>query len=87
MIGPSQPPRFARQLELVWKPFSSLGMGLVGAGVNSFGCFGWRVAVYLCSGIVEVLSTKMLKLLIWYENEWGYSMRCADLVLLMAKSL
>jgi glyceraldehyde 3-phosphate dehydrogenase len=44
------------------------------------------------SGIVDALSTKMigdkmLKLLIWYDNEWGYSMRCADLAALMAKSL
>ena len=44
------------------------------------------------SGIVDGLSTKMigdkmLKLLVWYDNEWGYSVRCADLALLMAKSL
>jgi glyceraldehyde 3-phosphate dehydrogenase len=44
------------------------------------------------SGIVDALSTKMigdkmLKLLVWYDNEWGYSMRCADLAALMAKSL
>ncbi|MEN8098724.1 MAG: type I glyceraldehyde-3-phosphate dehydrogenase, partial [Chloroflexota bacterium] len=44
------------------------------------------------SGIVDALSTKMigdrmLKLLIWYDNEWGYSVRCADLAALMAKSL
>jgi len=44
------------------------------------------------SGIVDALSTKMigdtmLKLLVWYDNEWGYSVRCADLAALMAKSL
>ena len=44
------------------------------------------------SGIVDGLSTKMigdkmLKLLVWYDNEWGYSVRCADLAALMAKSL
>jgi glyceraldehyde 3-phosphate dehydrogenase len=44
------------------------------------------------SGIVDALSTKvigdkMLKVLVWYDNEWGYSMRCADLAALMAKSL
>jgi glyceraldehyde 3-phosphate dehydrogenase len=44
------------------------------------------------SGIVDALSTsmigdRMLKLLIWYDNEWGYSVRCADLAALMAKSL
>jgi glyceraldehyde 3-phosphate dehydrogenase len=44
------------------------------------------------SGIVDGLSTKMigdkmLKLLVWYDNEWGYSVRCADLAALMAESL
>ncbi|MEJ2301107.1 MAG: type I glyceraldehyde-3-phosphate dehydrogenase [Anaerolineales bacterium] len=44
------------------------------------------------SGIVDALSTKMigdhmLKLLVWYDNEWGYSVRCADLAALMAESL
>ena len=44
------------------------------------------------SGIVDGLSTKMigdkmLKLLVWYDNEWGYSVRCADMAALMAKSL
>ncbi|MBN1313834.1 MAG: type I glyceraldehyde-3-phosphate dehydrogenase [Anaerolineales bacterium] len=44
------------------------------------------------SGIVDALSTKvigenLLKLLIWYDNEWGYSVRCADLASLMAKNL
>lgn len=44
------------------------------------------------SGIVDGLSTmvigeNMLKLLIWYDNEWGYSVRCADLAALMASKL
>jgi glyceraldehyde 3-phosphate dehydrogenase len=44
------------------------------------------------SGVVDGLSTaviggKMLKLLVWYDNEWGYSVRCADLAALMAKGL
>jgi glyceraldehyde 3-phosphate dehydrogenase len=44
------------------------------------------------SGIVDGLSTKMigdtmLKLLVWYDNEWGYSVRCADLAALMAQGL
>jgi glyceraldehyde 3-phosphate dehydrogenase len=44
------------------------------------------------SGIVDALSTSligdtMLKILVWYDNEWGYSVRCADLAALMAKSL
>jgi glyceraldehyde 3-phosphate dehydrogenase len=37
------------------------------------------------SGIVDALSTKVLgenlvKVLAWYDNEWGYSCRLADLV-------
>jgi glyceraldehyde 3-phosphate dehydrogenase len=44
------------------------------------------------SGIIDGLSTsmigdRMLKVLVWYDNEWGYSVRCADLAALMAKSL
>jgi glyceraldehyde 3-phosphate dehydrogenase len=44
------------------------------------------------SGIVDGLSTsligeRMLKILVWYDNEWGYSVRCADLAALMARSL
>jgi len=44
------------------------------------------------SGIVDGLSTKMIgdtmvKLIVWYDNEWGYSVRCAGLAALMAKSL
>jgi glyceraldehyde 3-phosphate dehydrogenase len=44
------------------------------------------------SGTVDGLSTKMIgdrmvKLLVWYDNEWGYSVRCADLAALMAKNL
>ncbi len=44
------------------------------------------------SGIVDAPSTTvigdtMLKLLVWYDNEWGYSVRCADLAAMMARSL
>ena len=42
------------------------------------------------SAIVDALSTtvidgKMAKVLAWYDNEWGYSCRLADLAALMAK--
>jgi glyceraldehyde 3-phosphate dehydrogenase len=41
------------------------------------------------SSIVDGLSTvvldgKMAKVLSWYDNEWGYSCRVADLAMLMA---
>ena len=42
------------------------------------------------SGIVDGLSTKvlgdnLLKVLAWYDNEWGYSCRLVDLVQFIAK--
>jgi glyceraldehyde 3-phosphate dehydrogenase len=44
------------------------------------------------SSIVDSLMTRvmggnMVKMLAWYDNEWGYSCRTADLAALMAKSL
>jgi glyceraldehyde 3-phosphate dehydrogenase len=39
------------------------------------------------SSVVDAMSTKvignMVKVLSWYDNEWGYSMRVLDLILLM----
>jgi glyceraldehyde 3-phosphate dehydrogenase len=42
------------------------------------------------SSIVDAPYTKVLdgnfvKVLAWYDNEWGYSSRCVDLLLLMAE--
>jgi len=34
-----------------------------------------------------VLDEDMVKVVAWYDNEWGYSVRTADLALLVAKSL
>jgi glyceraldehyde 3-phosphate dehydrogenase len=44
------------------------------------------------SAIVDAGSTRMvgsnnLKVLAWYDNEWGYSCRCVDLVKMMAERL
>jgi glyceraldehyde 3-phosphate dehydrogenase len=44
------------------------------------------------SSIVDLLSTfvienRMVKVMAWYDNEWGYSVRCVDLAALVAKSL
>ena len=44
------------------------------------------------SSIIDSLSTMMmgenlLKVVTWYDNEWGYSVRTVDLAVLMAKSL
>lgn len=35
----------------------------------------------------SVLGGKFLKIVSWYDNEWGYSNRACDLALMMAKSL
>ena len=42
------------------------------------------------SSIVDAPYTKVmdgdfLKILSWYDNEWGYSNRCVDLLRLLAK--
>ena len=44
------------------------------------------------SSIVDLLSTfvvgdSMVKVMAWYDNEWGYSVRCVDLAAHIAKSL
>jgi len=44
------------------------------------------------SSIVDGLSTMvmggtMVKVVAWYDNEWSYSVRTADLAALMAKAL
>jgi glyceraldehyde 3-phosphate dehydrogenase len=44
------------------------------------------------SSVVDLLSTfvideRMVKVMAWYDNEWGYSVRCVDLAVLIAKSL
>lgn len=44
------------------------------------------------SSIIDGLSTmvlggNMIKVIAWYDNEWGYSVRTADLAAMMAKSL
>ncbi|HVO44354.1 MAG TPA: type I glyceraldehyde-3-phosphate dehydrogenase [Aggregatilineales bacterium] len=35
----------------------------------------------------QVLGETLVKVMTWYDNEWGYSVRCADLMHLMGKSL
>jgi len=34
-----------------------------------------------------VMSGTMVKVVAWYDNEWGYSVRTADLAARLAKSL
>ena len=35
----------------------------------------------------RVVGTNCLKVLSWYDNEWGYSCRCRDLIKLFAAKL
>jgi len=35
----------------------------------------------------KVIGGRLIKILSWYDNEWGYSCRVADLAAKMAKSL
>src|SRR6202140_5413591 len=39
------------------------------------------------SGYTRVVGTNCAKVLAWYDNEWGYSSRCRDLVQLLASKL
>ena len=39
------------------------------------------------AGYTRVVGTNCVKVLAWYDNEWGYSSRCVDLIKLLAKSL
>jgi len=37
--------------------------------------------------LTQVMGGTMVKVMTWYDNEWGYSMRCADLMMLMGGKL
>lgn len=39
------------------------------------------------SGYTRVVGTNCVKVLAWYDNEWGYSCRCRDLIKFMAAKL
>jgi glyceraldehyde 3-phosphate dehydrogenase len=41
----------------------------------------------LDSGYTRVVAGNCVKVLVWYDNEWGYSCRCRDLIKLMAGRL
>jgi glyceraldehyde 3-phosphate dehydrogenase len=36
------------------------------------------------AGYTRVVGDRCVKVLAWYDNEWGYSCRCVDLIKLMA---
>ena len=37
------------------------------------------------SQLTKVLDGNLLKVVAWYDNEWGYSMRVVDLIQFLAK--
>src|ERR1700693_1586535 len=39
------------------------------------------------SGYTRVVGTNCVKVLAWYDNEWGYSCRCRDLIKILAPKL
>jgi glyceraldehyde 3-phosphate dehydrogenase len=39
------------------------------------------------AGYTKVVGDRCVKVLAWYDNEWGYSCRCRDLIKLMASKL
>jgi glyceraldehyde 3-phosphate dehydrogenase len=39
------------------------------------------------SELTTVMDGNFVKVVTWYDNEWGYSCRTSDLAALMAKSL
>jgi glyceraldehyde 3-phosphate dehydrogenase len=39
------------------------------------------------SGYTRVVGTNLVKVLAWYDNEWGYSCRCRDLIKILAAKL
>jgi glyceraldehyde 3-phosphate dehydrogenase len=39
------------------------------------------------SDLTNVMGGNMVKVITWYDNEWGYSCRTVDMAVLMAKSL
>jgi len=38
----------------------------------------------LDSGLTKVLDKRMVKVIAWYDNEWGYSCRLRDLILYLS---
>jgi glyceraldehyde 3-phosphate dehydrogenase len=39
------------------------------------------------AGYTKVVGDRCVKVLAWYDNEWGYSCRCRDLIKFMASKL
>jgi len=44
-----------------------------------------RSSIFDADATMPIAGTNMVKVLSWYDNEWGYSCRCVDLITKMAK--
>ncbi|HBX6840055.1 TPA: hypothetical protein MIA67_09190 [Klebsiella pneumoniae] len=62
---------------------------MVKVGINGFGRIGRNVLRAALNNpdiqITLVIGGNMVKILAWYDNEWGFSNRLVDLALMMAK--
>jgi glyceraldehyde-3-phosphate dehydrogenase/erythrose-4-phosphate dehydrogenase len=48
---------------------------------------GNKLSSIVDSELTMVVGTRMIKVLAWYDNEWGYSNRLIDLAAMVAKKL
>ena len=54
-----------------------------GTGLHRFSA-AIRASSIVDSGYTRVVAGNCAKVLAWYDNEWGYSCRCRDLIKFMA---
>ena len=48
---------------------------------------GHPASAIVDAGITAVMEGRMVKVLAWYDNEWGYSVRCVDMVRQIGRKL
>jgi glyceraldehyde 3-phosphate dehydrogenase len=53
--------------------------------IVSIDCNGNSHSSVLDAGVTKVIEGRMVKVLSWYDNEWGYSSRLRDLILYIVK--
>ena len=70
-------------------PSTALDPGLPGEVFRDPGALGadGPHSAILDSAYTRVVGSNCVKVLAWYDNEWGYSCRCRDLIKLLAARL
>ena len=53
--------------------------------IVSIDCNGNAHSSVLDASVTKVIEGRMVKVLAWYDNEWGYSSRLRDLILYIIK--